>query len=128
MPHLAVQYSSNISAARMQAFCNGLHGVIAANGLFPLAGIRVRAIACEVFAIADLHIDNAFVDMIFHIAAGRSEADRANAGRQIMAFAETFFAAELARPHFALSLEITEISRGMSWKANPMHTRLKGTS
>ena len=45
-----------------------------------------------------------------------------------MAVAEMHFAVELARPHFALSLEITEIDGKFSWKTNTIHPRLRGAA
>lgn len=128
MPHFSIQHSDNIPVARMSAFCDGVHAVIVSVGLYPLAGIRVRAISCPISVIADKHPSNAFVDMVFRIGAGRSANDKSDTGRKIMAFAERFFAADLAQPHFALSLEIVEIDPVLSWKTNSIHPRLKATS
>jgi 5-carboxymethyl-2-hydroxymuconate isomerase len=126
MPHLVIQHSCNLEILRMQQLCDLLHGVLVSTALFPLGGIRVRAVACHAATIADRHSDNAFVDMIYRIGSGRSEADRIATGQQLMATAERFFAEELRRMHFALSLEIVEIDPVMSWKTNTIHTRLKG--
>lgn len=126
MPHLAIQHSGNLPPERMGAFCEGLHGIIAGAGPFPLAGIRVRSFPAQASAVADKHPANAFVDMVFRIGAGRSDEEKASVGRTIMSYAESFFANELAAPHFALSLEIVEIDPVLSWKTNSMHARLKG--
>lgn len=126
MPHLTVQHSDNLSTVRVKEFCRQLLGVLEKSGLFPVGGIRVRALPCAAYAIADGHPDNAFADMVFRIGTGRSEADKKLTGQNLMACAQAFFAAELARPHFALSLEIVEIDPVLSWRTNSIHPRLKG--
>jgi 5-carboxymethyl-2-hydroxymuconate isomerase len=128
MPHLAIQHSGNLTRERMSAICEGLHSIIAGAGPFPLAGIRVRSFPAQVSVIADEHPANAFVDMVFRIGAGRSGEEKAAVGRNIMSYAESCFAEELATPYFALSLEIVEIDPVMSWKTNSIHARLKGKS
>lgn len=128
MPHFSVQYSGNIPQDQMAAFCAGIHAEITAIRLYPLAGIRVRAVPCPIHVIADQHPSNAFVDMVFRIGAGRSAEDKAATGKSLMAFAESFFSSELASPHFALSLEIIKIDPVLSWKTNSIHPRLKGPS
>jgi 5-carboxymethyl-2-hydroxymuconate isomerase len=128
MPHLVIQHSANISAARMQQACDALHDAMVQTGVFPLGGIRVRAIACDVYAIADRHPDNAFVGMVLRMAKGRTAEQKKSAGQMIMKAAESVFADNLRQPHFALSLEIVEIDDALSWKTNSIHARLKGTS
>jgi 5-carboxymethyl-2-hydroxymuconate isomerase len=127
MPHLAIQHSSNVPEYKLQTLCEVMLAEIAAIGLYPLAGIRVRTIACAASAIADGHPRNMFVDMIFRIAAGRSEEDRKRTGEMLMQAAERHFAVELSETYFALSLEIVEINANFSWKTNTIHNRLKGT-
>lgn len=128
MPHLAIQHSANIAADRMQSLCDALLAVLVETKLYPLGGIRARALACGAFSIADCHPQNAFADMVFRIGTGRSEADRKKTGELLMQAAETYFAGELANPYFALSLEIIEIDPVFSWKTNSIHPRLKGQS
>jgi 5-carboxymethyl-2-hydroxymuconate isomerase len=126
MPHLAIQHSTTISTDQMQVLCDRLHAVLVETKLYPLGGIRVRSLPCPATAIADRHPQNAFIDMVFRIATGRSEADKKKTGELLMQIAEAHFSNELARPHFALSLEIIEIDPVFSWKANSIHPRLKG--
>jgi 5-carboxymethyl-2-hydroxymuconate isomerase len=126
MPHLAIQHSKHISSENMQVLCDKLHAVLVETKIYPLGGIRVRSLLCPASAIADQHPENAFVDMVFRIATGRSEADKTKSGELLMQAAEAHFANQLASPHFALSLEIIEIDPVFSWKTNSIHPRLKG--
>lgn len=126
MPHLIIQYSENLGEqANMTELCAVMSKAIQQTGLFPLAGIRVRAHPMPHSSIADEHPNNAFADMILRIGEGRSDEQKAAAGAALMEVAKSAFAAQLAQPHFALSLEIIEISKRFSWKANSIHPRLK---
>lgn len=109
----------------MSALCETLRQVMVAQGCFPEGGIRVRAWPTPAEAIADGHPDNAYADLILRMGAGRTPDVRRAAGEALMAAARAFFAEDLARPHFALALEITEIDPEFSWKANSIHPRLK---
>lgn len=118
----------NLTAHQMLSLCDRLLAALVSTKLYPVGGIRVRALPCPAVAIADRHPSNAFADMVFRIGTGRSDADKMMTGELLMKAAEAHFAAELASPHFALSLEIVEIDPVFSWKTNSIHPRLKGRS
>ena len=129
MPHLSIEYSSNLQGReKLRALCEALQRALLESGLFELGALRVRAYPCDAYAIADRHPDNAFADLRLRIGQGRSVLERQSLGRALMAVAEAHFAVELARPHFALSLEIVEIDGKFSWKANAIHPRLRGAA
>ena len=128
MPHLTVEYSGNLEGLKdMGALCHALHTTMLASGLFELGAIRVRARACPHYAVADLLPENAFADLILRIGTGRSEDEKTSLGKALMRAAEAHFALQLAAPHFALSLEVQEISAPFSWKTNAIHPRLRTT-
>jgi 5-carboxymethyl-2-hydroxymuconate isomerase len=128
MPHLTVEYSDNLERLMdMGALCQALHTSLLASGLFELGAIRVRARACPHYAVADLLAENAFADLILRIGTGRSEDERRTLGQALMRAAEEHFAPQLATPHFALSIEVQEISAPFSWKTNAIHPRLRTT-
>ncbi len=129
MPHLSIQYSKPLQQEiNVDDFCDQLATEILSLGPYPLGGIRVRAFPTEHFAIADQHPQNNFVDMVFRIGKGRSEAEKKLTGECIMKLAEAFFAEQLASGFFMLSLEIIEISKEFSWKTNSVHQRLQNNS
>lgn len=126
MPHLTIEYSSNLEGRTdMTALCASLHETLVASGLFELGALRIRARPCPHYAIADRLAENGFADMILRIGAGRSEADKSAIGAALMRCAEQHFAPLLATPHFALTLEVQEISKPFSWKTNAIHPRLR---
>ena len=125
MPYLIIQYSANVEKSLdMSSLCSALYDVMLSSGVFPLAGIRVRAFAADHAVVADQLPDNGFVDMILRMGEGRSADDKKQVGQSLMKQAESVCAELLDKPHFALSLEIVEISREFSWKTNTMHARL----
>ena len=103
-----------------------MHQVMLDSGVFPLAGIRVRAFRADHVVIADRQRENAYIDMVLRMGEGRAPEDRERVGEAIMQIATDACSGLMATPHFALSLEIVEISRQFSWKKNSMHARLSG--
>ncbi|WP_108262776.1 5-carboxymethyl-2-hydroxymuconate Delta-isomerase [Mangrovicoccus ximenensis] len=127
MPHLSIEYSPEAErAADIAELCRAVHAVLAASEDFPLAGIRVRAHRADHAITADGHPGNDFVAMTLSVGAGRSTEVLKAAGDAIFAAAQGVLAAPLAKPHFALSLEIRVIDPALSWKDTPIHARLPG--
>lgn len=126
MPHFSMEYSSNLDGAvDFAALCRLVHQKIMETGLFELGAIRVRAIRCEAYAVADLLEANSFIDMSFRMGKGRSEDDRKRTGDAIFAAVTEFLGPQFATPHFALTLEVREIDPTLSWKKNAIHPRLR---
>ncbi|KEO51420.1 5-carboxymethyl-2-hydroxymuconate Delta-isomerase [Thioclava indica] len=129
MPHLRIEYSRGLDArADIAALCQAVHGAMCAAGIFPLAGIRVRAFCADHAIIADGLAENDFAAMTLSVGAGRSNDALRSAGDLIFAAAQKALEAPLATPHFALSLEIRVIDPELSWKQTPIHARLSGKS
>ncbi|MGN6319326.1 5-carboxymethyl-2-hydroxymuconate Delta-isomerase [Trinickia sp.] len=132
MPHLTLEYSSNLAdEASIAQLCRELACTLAAQRdndqpVFPLGGIRVRALRCDHYCIADGRApDAAFLHGNLKIAAGRSDAVKRATGDAIFEVVKTYFAAQFERHGLALSLEINEFSDAGAWKHNNLHARLK---
>jgi 5-carboxymethyl-2-hydroxymuconate isomerase len=122
-----MEYSPGLEArADMAALCRVLHGAMVATGIFPLAGIRVRAHRADHCVVADGLAENDFLAMTLSVGTGRSTAALRAAGDLIFAAAQGALAGPLSTPHFALSLEIRVIDPELSWKDTPIHARLSG--
>ncbi|MYK28467.1 MAG: 5-carboxymethyl-2-hydroxymuconate isomerase, partial [Gammaproteobacteria bacterium] len=75
MPHLVVEYSANLeSRLELEALMAKLRDVAVAGGVFPLAGIRVRAARRDRYLIADGDPAHGFVHVMARIGEGRAEA------------------------------------------------------
>ncbi len=129
MPHLSIEYAPGLAAlADVPALCRSLHSAMVEAGIFPLAGIRIRAHCANFCIVADDDGTgtNTFVAMTLSVGAGRpTEALRA-AGDLVFDAARQALAGPLATQHFALSLEIRQIDPELSWKETPIHARLSG--
>ncbi len=126
MPHLTIEYSANLEATGdLPGLCLTLREALLATGLFEEGAVRVRALPCPHYAVADLLPQNAFAALVLRIGAGRSPEDKSRLGKAVMATAEGHFAARLAEPYFALSLDIVENDPALSWKTNTIHPRLR---
>lgn len=129
MPHFTMEYSANLdNQVDFDALCRVVHETILSTGLFELGAVRVRAIRCEAYAVADLLPENGFIDMSFRIGIGRSEDEKHRTGEAIFAAVTDFLAPLFQTPHFALTLEIREIAPKLSWKKNAIHPRLRAKS
>lgn len=125
MPHLQIQYSPGLETlVDLQDLCDQLNDVMVGTGVFPLAGVRVRAFRADVVSIADKHPSNAFCAMQVYMGAGRTLDQKQAAGQAINDCAVAFFRSLLSQPHFMLSLDIFENDPALSWKINPIHARL----
>ncbi|SDR25541.1 5-carboxymethyl-2-hydroxymuconate isomerase [Paraburkholderia fungorum] len=131
MPHLTLEYSANLADEKsIGQLCNTLAQCLAAQRdgeqrVYPLGGIRVRALRCDQYYIADGRPDAAFLHANLKIGAGRSGAVKKATGDALFALIKQHFAAEFEQHGLALSLEIGEFSEAGSWKHNNLHARFK---
>ena len=97
----------------------------AETGIFPLGGIRVRAIRCEHYAIADGSPHSAFLAMLLRLGEGRDLAARQKAGEHIFKALSIHLDPVFAGSKFALSFDMQINDKETSWKRNNIHEALK---
>jgi len=125
MAHLIVEMSDTVARSIDAAdLCNALHQAMVETGIFPLAGIRVRAYCAKACAMADKHPENGFVALTLSVGHGREKEVLAAAGEHVFAAAKRQLHDWLAGPYFGLTLEIREIDPVLTWKANTIRPRL----
>jgi 5-carboxymethyl-2-hydroxymuconate isomerase len=129
MPHFIVEYTANLDQeADIPGLLKKVNDIlIAQNGVFPIGGIRSRAIRLEHFRMADGQADYAFVHAQLKIGAGRDEATKQRVGDALFDMMKAHFAALYEKRYLALSMEITEFSEAGTWKHNNVHARFKKT-
>src|SRR5215469_9658480 len=93
--------------------------------IFPLGGIRVRAIRCEHYAIADGNPSHAFLDMVLRLGEGRDLATRKKAGEHVFKALSIHLDPVFAASKFALSFDMQINDKETSWKRNNLHEALK---
>lgn len=126
MPHFRVEYSRNLEAALdVPALFERLTDVAAGTGVFPLAGIRCRALPRDSYRIADGHPDNGFVHVELRVGAGRDVSTLRRAGEAVFGALKDQMESLLARRPIALSFEIAEIHPDLNFKAGNIREHMK---
>jgi 5-carboxymethyl-2-hydroxymuconate isomerase len=132
MSHMTLEYSANLRAAghfdelcrKLALFMTGLK--VEGKFVFPPGGVRVRALSCDDYCIADDSIKDAgFVHAILKIGAGRSEAAKQATVTGLFDIMKMHFETQYAERGLALSLELSEFSESGTLKHNNLHARLK---
>ena len=126
MPHVTMEYSANLDGrADMADLCRVAKAAMMETGLFELGAVRVRAVRCDAYAIADELPENAFLAVLVRIGAGRSANDKKRVGTVLNEALTNALQPLLATPHFALSVDLIENDPAFSWKTNAIHARLR---
>jgi len=125
MPHFSIEYSANLDAqVDMSEICELVRKAAVDTGIFPLGGIRVRAIRCEHYAIADGRSGYGFLAMLLRLGEGRDLAARQKAGEHIFRALSAHLEPLFARGQFALSFDMQINDKDVSWKRNNIHDAL----
>ncbi|WP_050626193.1 5-carboxymethyl-2-hydroxymuconate Delta-isomerase [Bradyrhizobium viridifuturi] len=126
MPHFTIEYSANLDGlVDMGATVELVRKVAVETGIFPLGGIRVRAVRCEHYAIADGRKNYGFLDMVLRLGEGRDLATRKQAGEHIFKALSAHLDPVFANSKFALSFDMQINDKETSWKRNNIHDALK---
>jgi 5-carboxymethyl-2-hydroxymuconate isomerase len=126
MPHFSIEYSANLDTQLdMSGICELVRKAAVETGIFPLGGIRVRAIRCEHYAIADGQSGYGFLAMLLRLGEGRDLAARQKAGEHIFRALSAHLEPLFATGKFALSFDMQVNDKDVSWKRNNIHDALK---
>ena len=126
MPHFTIEYSANLdSRLDVGEVVEVVRKAAVETGIFPLGGIRVRAIACEHYAIADGSSHHGFLAMVLRLGEGRDLTARKKAGEHIFRVLSDHLDPVFATSQFALSFDMQINDKETSWKRNNIHGALK---
>ena len=126
MPHFTLQYSANLEAhVDIAKAVEVVRKAAVETGIFPLGGVRVRAVRCEHYAIGDGNPDFAFLDMVLRLGEGRDLSTRKAAGDHIFRALSAHLDPVFANCKFALSFDMQINDKETSWKRNNIHEALK---
>ena len=126
MPHFTIEYSANLDGRiDMGKVVEVVRKAAVETGIFPLGGIRVRAVRCEHYAIADGSAHFGFLDMVLRLGEGRDLAARKKAGEHICKALSDYLDPVFAGSKFALSFDMQINDKETSWKRNNIHDALK---
>jgi 5-carboxymethyl-2-hydroxymuconate isomerase len=126
MPHFTIEYSANLDKrVDMGKVVEIVREAAVETGIFPLGGIRVRAVRCEHYAIADGTSNFSFLDMVLRLGEGRDLPTRQKAGEHIFKALSAYLDPVFAQTKFALSFDMQINDKDTSWKRNNIHEALK---
>ncbi|HZG72030.1 MAG TPA: 5-carboxymethyl-2-hydroxymuconate Delta-isomerase [Chondromyces sp.] len=127
MPHFIVEFTDNIKAqADIPLLLEKVNKLlISKSPIFPVGGIRSRAIELNDYCIADGEENYAFVHATLKIGAGRSEEDKKATCDEIFALMKEHFNKLYDERYLALSLELFEFSEAGTYKYNNIHNRFR---
>ncbi|NHB95827.1 5-carboxymethyl-2-hydroxymuconate Delta-isomerase [Photorhabdus stackebrandtii] len=122
MPHFYAECTENIrEQAHLPALFAKVNQALADTGIFPLAGIRSRAVWLDTWHMADGEQDYAFVHMTLKIGAGRSLESRQQVGEMLFSLIKEHFASLMAQRYLALSFSMEELDPVLNYKQNNVH-------
>jgi 5-carboxymethyl-2-hydroxymuconate isomerase len=125
MPHFTLEYSANLDQhVDMGGVVEVVRKAAVETGIFPLGGIRVRAIRCEHYAIADGGTQHGFLDMVLRLGEGRDLTTRKKAGEHIFRVLSDHLDPVFAASKFALSFDMQINDKETNWKRNNIHEQL----
>ena len=126
MPHLMIDYSANVEPdVDIGGLCNTLRDVAASIDAFPLAGVKVRAVRVDHYAIADGNPEHGFIDISVRIREGRDMETKQDAAQKLFDAANEFVADVMQRRSLALSLELRDIDAALSPKSGSIRKYLE---
>jgi 5-carboxymethyl-2-hydroxymuconate isomerase len=126
MPHFTIEYSANLDKrVDMAAVVELVRKAAVETGIFPLGGIRVRAIKCEHYSIGDGNPQLGFLSMVLRLGEGRDLPTRKKAGEHIFKALSAYLDPVFASSKFALSFDMQINDKETSWKRNNIHDALK---
>jgi len=126
MPHFIMEYSANLDDdLNIPALFEKINETAIATGVFPIGGIRTRAIRCEHYRIGEGDPDNTFVHLTAKVGVGREPDVLTNAADKIF---DTF--TEYLKPVFekrwmSIGFELIELHPERNYRLNNIHQKLQ---
>lgn len=126
MPHFQIDYSGNLeTVVDIGDLCEHIRAQAAMIDAFPLAGIRVRAIRVDHYAMADGNDKHGFVDISVRMRGGRTPSVKQDAMQKLFEAAYTYLGEAMQTNSIALSLEMRDIDPDLSLKTGTTRGHLE---
>ena len=117
MAHFHIDYSANLEeVVDIAALCEAIRACAANIETFPTAGIRVRAVRVDHYAIADGNLKHGFIDLSVRLREGRTKQVKEEAIAKIFATLKNFTADAMEQNSIAISAEMRDIDADLSPK------------
>jgi 5-carboxymethyl-2-hydroxymuconate isomerase len=111
MAHFIYEYSANLPAELLDlpGLMAKMHETAADSGIFPLSGLRSRAIRCDQFRVGDGDPVNGFVNLSMKVGSGRDQQTRMAIGRTLFDLLLQHLQPLLEQHALAVSFEMREL-------------------
>jgi 5-carboxymethyl-2-hydroxymuconate isomerase len=122
LPHLIVEYSANIEhAIELDDLLDKLHAGAIDSGIFPIGGLRVRAMRMDRYRIADCHPENGYVHVTAIVGHGRPLDVRQRVGEVLFALISDHLDDVFRAGPLAISFNMQEFHPQLNFKKNNLH-------
>ncbi|MGI9285223.1 MAG: 5-carboxymethyl-2-hydroxymuconate isomerase [Pseudomonadales bacterium] len=111
MAHFIYEYSANLPKKLLDlpGLMEKMHNAAAESEVFPLAGLRSRAICCEDFRVGDGNPENGFVNLSLKVGRGRDLPTRMEIGQTLFDIMIKHLKPLFDRQGLAVSFEMREL-------------------
>lgn len=110
MPHITIEYSANVAQkCDIAALVEVVHERARQTNVAPLAGIRTRAVAREIYRIADGNPEHGFVSLHAQLGPGRTPEVKTDLLAQLLDAMNEILGPVQATSPLAVSAKLTEI-------------------
>ncbi|MBS0626105.1 MAG: 5-carboxymethyl-2-hydroxymuconate Delta-isomerase [Verrucomicrobia bacterium] len=116
MPHLTLEYSSNVREREFKPLFPRLHHVLTSVASADLDSCKSRALECSDFLIGNGDSRNGFVHLKIFMLEGRSLAVRQEVGKKMLHLLSEFFSHSVKELNFQITVEIGEFLRNLYFK------------
>lgn len=117
MAHFQLDYSANLEEVLdISALCEAIRACAANSETFQTAGVRVRAVRVDHYAMADGSAKHGFIDLSVRLRAGRDEDVKKQEIAVIFDRLKEFTAPAMATHSIAISAEMRDIDAQLSPK------------
>ena len=125
MPHFIMEYSANLDDdLDIPALFEKLNATAIATGVFPIGGIRSRAIRCEFFRVGEGDPDNTFVHLTAKVGSGREPEVLKAASDKIFETFSEFLKPIFDRRWMSAGFEMIELHPERNYRRNNIHKKL----
>ena len=129
MPHFIVEYSANLEQELdLPELLKVLNDTAVSTGVFPLGGIRSRAIRCDYFRVAEGDPENGFIHLTAKVGSGRPIEILQEAGDTVFQAFTDFLEPVFSTRYLSIGFELTELHPVLNYKKNNIHEKLKAKS
>jgi len=125
MPHFIMEYSANLDDdLDIPALFKELNENAIGTGVFPIGGIRTRAVRCEHYRIAEGDPENTFIHLTAKVGSGREpEVLKAAADKVFETFTQCLQPI-FDRRYLSIGFELTELHPTLNYRQNNIHAKL----